>query len=80
MRTGLEPAPPRGNEHDRRDYRVLSTNVRRNRGRRELRKLSLPLRAYPNNRLTVRRMKPDGYTGTAVLCPNQSSFATGYAG
>ncbi len=38
------------------------------------------LRAYPNNRLTVRRMKPDGCTGTAPLCPNQSSFATGYSG
>ncbi len=36
--------------------------------------------AYPNNRLTVRRTKPDRCTGAAVLRANRSSSATGYSG
>jgi len=38
------------------------------------------LRAYPNNCLTVQRMKPDRCTGTALLHPNRSSSATEYSG
>ncbi len=42
--------------------------------------VSTALSAYPNNRLTVRRMKPDRCTGAALLCPNRSAAATGDVG